>query len=477
MDLHKMPALRVHATTAFLVFGALLAGCGGGSSAVPSSAPSPVPSPAASSAPVLPAVGERPPAIQWQVPARPAFIDTIPAPPPAGLSSTTAGHPPFFSGETPLGSIYYLALPNSNVFGYYSYLSDPRYIAHSDLGNEFVVDANDGKGGLYMYDFTSGHWWYTGRQFSFPYMYDFSLNALIYYYANTKIPGHYTTNPRSFYDFTAGATTTLSSTIVWQVGGGTLGQYSVPFPTDGQCSGVGPKIVGHNASFTMIRNKAGTYSYDGTTYPGGSTCYRNQMNPIDPNTGEIYLLQFGKAYVWTFTTVVNLNGNYLYQGALDGGLAGDIPMNVLQIHSYSGDGGACTTLDIQNTYVEAHNGITKYGDVQQGGRPVWAFHSCTEGDFGPGAYSSPDFIYDGEVDNWEIDAVPVQIGHGGGSWVVYRNGVQVYNTNGEACNTSSPQCFWNFGNYPYLWENTEEPPGWNDAGTTIQINDMTLRRK
>jgi len=73
--------------------------------------------------------------------------------------------------------------------------------------------------------------------------------------------------------------------------------------------------------------------------------------------------------------------------------------------------------------------------------------------------------------------VPVQIGHGGGSWIVYRNGIQVYNTNGAACNASSPNCFWNFGNYPNLWENTEEPPGWNDAGTTIQINDMTLRRK
>ena len=471
MDLRNRFAFRLQTVAACVVLCALATGCGGGSRAVPPPSRTQT------------AVGDPPAAIQAQVPARPSFIDTVPPPPPAAGAATrapsaAAAHPAFFNGETPVGNgVYYLVLPNSNLFGYYSYLSDPRYIYHFDLGYEFLIDANDGKGGIYMYDFASKHWWFTGAQYSFPYIWDFGLKSGLYYYPDAKRPDHYTTNPRYFYDFKARAVTTLDPTVVWQVGGGTLGQYSTPYPTDGQCSGVGPKITGHNATFDMIRNTNSTYNYNGTVYPRASTCWRNQMNPIDPKTGEIYLLQFGQTYVWTFTTVVNLNGNFTYQGASDGGLAGDIPMNVLQIHSYNGDGGACTTLDIQNTYVEAHNGITKYGDVPQGGKPVWAFHSCTEGDFGPGAYSSPDFIYDGEVDDWEIDAVPVQIGSSGGSWTVYRNGVQVYHTNGEACDTSSPQCFWNFGNYPYLWENTEEPPGWNNAGTTLQINNMTLRRK
>ena len=210
MALQNNVASRFQTVAFFVVFGALVAGCGGGGGGKSVAPPVAVATPSAvpTAVPTQPAVGERPAAIQWQTPARPAFIDTVPSPPPVGGSGAATGHAPFFSGETQLGTIYYLVLPNANVFGYYSYLSDPHYIAHLDLGNEYVVDANDGKGGLYMYDFTSGHWWYTGRQFAFPYIYDFSLGGLIYYYANAKNPGHYTTSPRSFDDFTAAASPT-----------------------------------------------------------------------------------------------------------------------------------------------------------------------------------------------------------------------------------------------------------------------------
>ena len=325
MDLRNRFAFRLQTVAACVVLCALATGCGGGSRAVPPPSRTQT------------AVGDPPAAIQAQVPARPSFIDTVPPPPPAAGAATrapsaAAAHPAFFNGETPVGNgVYYLVLPNSNLFGYYSYLSDPRYIYHFDLGYEFLIDANDGKGGIYMYDFASKHWWFTGAQYSFPYIWDFGLKSGLYYYPDAKRPDHYTTNPRYFYDFKARAVTTLDPTVVWQVGGGTLGQYSTPYPTDGQCSGVGPKITGHNATFDMIRNTNSTYNYNGTVYPRASTCWRNQMNPIDPKTGEIYLLQFGQTYVWTFTTVVNLNGNFTYQGASDGGLAGDIPMNVLRI--------------------------------------------------------------------------------------------------------------------------------------------------
>ncbi|MBV8689885.1 MAG: hypothetical protein JOZ59_07260, partial [Candidatus Eremiobacteraeota bacterium] len=39
------------------------------------------------------------------------------------------------------------------------------------------------------------------RTLPFPYLYDFTLNAAIYYYADAARPGEYTKNPRWFYSF------------------------------------------------------------------------------------------------------------------------------------------------------------------------------------------------------------------------------------------------------------------------------------
>ena len=51
------------------------------------------------------------------------------------------GQPAFFSGETALSDgVYYLDFANGHYFGYYSYLSDPAYIYHFDLGYEYVFD-------------------------------------------------------------------------------------------------------------------------------------------------------------------------------------------------------------------------------------------------------------------------------------------------------------------------------------------------
>jgi hypothetical protein len=145
------------------------------------------------------------------IPAR--ISPAIPAPPPSMKqpASPPAGgrrimedtpHPAFFSGETAVGGgVYYLAFPNSNVFGYYSYDSGGNYIYHYDLGWEYYEDANDSNHGIYLYDFSSGDWWYTSPQYPFPYLYDFTLDATLYYYPDTARTGHYTTNPRYFYDF------------------------------------------------------------------------------------------------------------------------------------------------------------------------------------------------------------------------------------------------------------------------------------
>ena len=119
-------------------------------------------------------------------------------------TALAAGHPAFFTGETLLtNGVYYLEFPgNGNVFGYYSYLADPHYIYHFDLGYEYWFDAADSQHGVYLYDFKSNGFFYTSPTFPFPYLYDFSLNTVLYYYPDPNNLGHYNTDGiRYFYDF------------------------------------------------------------------------------------------------------------------------------------------------------------------------------------------------------------------------------------------------------------------------------------
>jgi streptogramin lyase len=195
----------------FVIVAAMIAafsGCGGrGSHAVPTGAAGTQ----ASGSKLSLAVPPPPPNLA--MPPRAAVLQTAPAAPDrSGRRSpkTTAGHPAFFAGEVALSNgVYYLQFANGTVFGYYSYLADPRYIYHFDLGYEYVADANDGKSSVYLYDFASSHWWYTSPTFAFPYVYDFSLNAFLYYYPDTSNAGHYTTSPRYFYNFAIGQIITL----------------------------------------------------------------------------------------------------------------------------------------------------------------------------------------------------------------------------------------------------------------------------
>ena len=111
--------------------------------------------------------------------------------------------PAFFNGEISLGSgVYYLQFPNGNLFGYYNFPGFP-ILYHYDMGFESFIDAMDGNAGAYLYDFSSGHWFYTSPAL-FPYLYDFSLNAWLYYFPSTTNPGHYTTNPRYFSNLKTG---------------------------------------------------------------------------------------------------------------------------------------------------------------------------------------------------------------------------------------------------------------------------------
>ena len=123
--------------------------------------------------------------------------------------TVTFSHPTFFNGEVPLSDgVYFLQFPGGGLFGYYTYLSDPRFIYHFDLGFEYVFDAADGAGGVYFYDFASSSFFYTSPSFPFPYLYDFSLGAFLYYFPDADNADRYTSNPRYFYNFATGQTIT-----------------------------------------------------------------------------------------------------------------------------------------------------------------------------------------------------------------------------------------------------------------------------
>ena len=184
----------------------LVAGCSGGARSLPNARPSSALAPLAAPS-RLPATA--------RVPRRPSFVDAAPPAAPKTVSGSRAplgAHPSFFQGETALSNgVYYLQLPNGNVFGYYSYVPAVGYLYHFDLGYEYAIDANDGNGGIYLYDFASQHWWYTSPSFPFPYLYDFTLSAFIYYYPDASKPQHYTTAPRFFYNFSTGQIVTIPS--------------------------------------------------------------------------------------------------------------------------------------------------------------------------------------------------------------------------------------------------------------------------
>ena len=115
---------------------------------------------------------------------------------------------PFFSGAISMGSgIYYLQFPNGTLFGYYGY-SSSGWICHQDLGYEYVLPSGDSSNGVYFWDLSSSHWFYTNPG-SFPYLYDFTLNTWLYYFPDTTNRGHYTTNPRWFANMTTGKTFTM----------------------------------------------------------------------------------------------------------------------------------------------------------------------------------------------------------------------------------------------------------------------------
>ena len=104
------------------------------------------------------------------------------------------GHPAFFAGEDLLnsGDFAYLAFPDGQVFGYYTYQFYP-YLYQTDLGFEYVIPSTGTDDGAYLYDFKLSQFLYTSPTL-YPYFYNFGVNAFYYYFVGT-------TAPRVFYDF------------------------------------------------------------------------------------------------------------------------------------------------------------------------------------------------------------------------------------------------------------------------------------
>jgi uncharacterized protein (TIGR03437 family) len=100
--------------------------------------------------------------------------------------------PSFFYGETSLGGGFF----NLAFFGTYSFASyNPLTLYHTTLGFEGIFTTTDASRGIYLYDDASGHIWYTNPPL-FPYIYDFSANAWLFYFGGNAAKGG-----RSFYNF------------------------------------------------------------------------------------------------------------------------------------------------------------------------------------------------------------------------------------------------------------------------------------
>ena len=133
---------------------------------------------------------------------------TIAAPPfaiPPGSTQNTAPStyvlPPFFAGQQAQGSgVYSLTLADGQHFANYTFYTNANYINDFDLGMEYTDDAADGQSGVYLYDLTSAHTFYTNPSL-YPYLYDYSLGTFLYFFSNNNTTAPIGTLKRTFYDF------------------------------------------------------------------------------------------------------------------------------------------------------------------------------------------------------------------------------------------------------------------------------------
>jgi hypothetical protein len=157
--------------------------------------------------------------MSWSIAPQPlTFYPNVPPAPPAftppamtGAQKTCVATCAFFDDEQAFGTngVEFLQFPNGNFFGYFSLVTgNESIIYHYDMQYESVIDAADGLDGVLLYDFPTQHYFYTNPSL-FPYLYDYTLTATLYYYPDPNNQGHYnyntTTLKRDFWDFGTGA--------------------------------------------------------------------------------------------------------------------------------------------------------------------------------------------------------------------------------------------------------------------------------
>jgi len=120
----------------------------------------------------------------------------------SAMPSAMPSMPAFFDGGMSMGGgMYYMTCTDKNPFGYYS-LSFMPWLYHFDMGWEYFIDAGNSAHGGFMWDQKMGVSFYTEPDI-FPFMYNFGKGAWYYYAPDPNMSGHYSTNPRWFYDFGA----------------------------------------------------------------------------------------------------------------------------------------------------------------------------------------------------------------------------------------------------------------------------------
>ena len=104
------------------------------------------------------------------------------------------GHPGFFDGEAILdsGDFAYLAFPDGQVFGYYTYQFYP-YLYQTTSASSTPSRRPARTTACNLYDFKLAQFLYTSPTL-YPYLYNFGESAYYYYFTGT-------TAPRVFYDF------------------------------------------------------------------------------------------------------------------------------------------------------------------------------------------------------------------------------------------------------------------------------------
>jgi hypothetical protein len=202
----------------------------------------------------------------------------------------------------------------------------------------------------------------------------------------------------------AAARSNSASTVVWQAGSSTLGNWMVA--NTYQCGS--PVVSGSTFSFSLART--------------GTSCGRNQAMPESvPGTGD-FPLTLGQTYTWSFTYVDGTNSG------TGSGMGADTTASslIFQIHDIG-----CGTGGLALGFNNASNGLQQWDLSNPGGVYLWT-----------GSYSP------GETDAWNLQ---VYLEQTGGSINLWRNGTLVYSRNGVSTAACSRN-WWNFGPYKWRWE-------------------------